>query len=80
MKRGPQCQGKEQMTRILLLSTCLIAAMSGQALAYSNVSPRQASRVATVDRSELSSFDGPEQAYAFAADNYRYHGGPKAND
>jgi hypothetical protein len=29
-----------------------------QALAYSNVSP--ASRVATVDRTELSSFNGPE--------------------
>jgi hypothetical protein len=68
------------MTRILLLTASLIAATSGQALAYSNVSPREASQVATVDRNSLSSFDAPEQAYSFAADGYRYHGGPKVND
>jgi hypothetical protein len=68
------------MTRILLLTASLIAATSGQALAYSNVSPREAPHVTTVDRNALRSFDAPEQAYTFVADGYRYHGGPKAND
>jgi hypothetical protein len=48
------------MTRILLLSACLIAATSGQALAYSNVSPREPSHVTAIDRNDLGSFDGPE--------------------
>jgi hypothetical protein len=68
------------MTRILLLTASLIAATSSQALAYSNVSPREASHATTFDRNALNSFDAPEQAYAFAADGYRYHGGPKVND
>ena len=66
------------MTRILLLCACLIAATSGQALAHSNVSPRQSSHVGVVDRSELGSFDA--SAHTFAPDSYRYHGGPKTND
>jgi hypothetical protein len=66
------------MTRILLLSACLIAATSGQALAYSNVSPIPSSNVKVVDRSELGSFGA--SAYASTSDSYRYHGGPKAND
>jgi hypothetical protein len=68
------------MTRILFLTASMIAATSGQALAYSNVSPREASPVRTVDRSALSSFGALEQAYAFVADGYHYHGGPKVND
>jgi len=63
---------------MLLLSACLIAATSSQALAYSNVSPIPSSNVKVVDRSELGSFDA--SAYAFTPDSYRYHGGPKAND
>jgi hypothetical protein len=68
------------MTRIFLLTASLIAATSGQALAYSNVSPKEASQVATVDRAALESFATPEQAYTYTADGYRYHGGPKVND
>jgi hypothetical protein len=69
-----------QMTRILLLSACLIAATSGQALAYSNVSPREPSHVTAIDRNDLGSFDRPEQAHTLAADSYHYRGGPKTND
>jgi hypothetical protein len=70
------------MTRILFLSACLIAATSGQAFAYSNVSSRQPSHVTAmaVDRNASSSFDASEQAYVFGTDSYRYHGGPKTND
>jgi hypothetical protein len=68
------------MTRILLLTVSLIAATSGQALAYSNVSPKESSQVAAVDRNALDSYVAPEQAYVFTAAGYHYHGGPKAND
>ena len=66
------------MTRILLLSACLIAATTGQALAYSNVSPIPSPNVKVVDRGEWGSFDA--SGYVFTPDGYRYHGGPKAND
>jgi hypothetical protein len=68
------------MTRILLLTASLIAATSGQAFAYSNVSPKEPAQVTAVDRNASDSFAAPEQAYAFTADGYHYHGGPKAND
>jgi hypothetical protein len=68
------------MTRILILSASLIAATCGQAFAYSNVSPKEASHVTASDRQELGSFVRFEQANTVDSDSYRYHGGPKTND
>jgi hypothetical protein len=68
------------MTRIVILAASLIAATCGQAFAYSNVSPKEASRFAAVDQQAPGSFIRFEQANAVDSDGYRYHGGPKMND
>ena len=64
------------MTRILILSASLIAATCGQAFAYSNVSPKEASHVTASDRQDLGSF----VRFADDPDGYRYHGGPKSGE
>ena len=64
------------MTRILILSASLIAATCGQAFAYSNVSPKEASHVTASDRQDLGSF----VRVAVDPDGYRYHGGPKSGE
>jgi hypothetical protein len=68
------------MTRIVILAASLIAATCGQAFAYSNVSPKEASHVAVSDQQEPASFIRFERANAVDTDGYRYHGGPKTND
>ena len=64
------------MTRIVILAASLIAATCGQAFAYSNVSPKEASQVTVSDQQEIRF----ERANAVDSDGYRYHGGPKTND
>lgn len=72
------------MTRkiILLASTVVLAAISGQAFAYSIVPPKP-SHEARSDQQAIqmfNSFDQTMPAPADATDAYRYHGGPKSND
>jgi hypothetical protein len=66
---------------ILLASTLLLSAISGQALAYSNVSPKP-SHETRADQQFVSTFKSSDQmaAQPDGADAYRYHGGPKADD
>jgi hypothetical protein len=79
MARPHNSKENEPMTRIVILSASLIAATCGQALAYSNVSPKPVSHVTASERQELNSF-AFERAHTSQTDSYGYHGGPKTND
>jgi hypothetical protein len=72
------------MTRTIILaaSTVVLAAISGQAFAYSNVVAKP-SREAISGQRVVQMFNSPDQtmpAPTDTADTYRYHGGPKSND
>jgi hypothetical protein len=71
------------LTRTIFVTSMLaLATMSGQAFAYSNVSPKEALQKAAIARQPLNSFSAFDQAIAswtVEPDNHRYHGGPKSS-
>lgn len=73
------------MIRPLILATSMLAlaAMSSEALAYSNVSPTPGPHKTTSVQDYLQSspaFDQTMPSSTIEPDSYRYHGGPKPND
>jgi len=68
------------MTKILILTASLIAATCGPALAYSNVSPKEAPHVSTAERQTPDFFGPLERTNTSASDSWTYRGGPKTND
>jgi hypothetical protein len=66
---------------ILAASMMLLSTISGQALAYSNVSPKP-SPEAVSDQQASNAFDVFDQMTGRRTtepNSYRYHGGPKLN-
>jgi hypothetical protein len=67
---------------ILAASLMLLSTISGQALAYSNVSPK-APHESVSDQRAFNAFEVFDQMTgprATETSSYRYHGGPKSND
>jgi hypothetical protein len=77
-------QGNTPVTKKMILgaSMMLLSTISGQALAYSNVSPKPA-HAAVSDQQASHAFDVFDQMkrpWLTQSNNYRYQGGPKSND
>ena len=67
---------------ILAASITLLAAISGQALAYSNVAPKAPHEAVSNERmsNAFDAFDHMTTRWRTEPDNYRYHGGPQSDD
>jgi hypothetical protein len=68
---------------LLAASILTFAATTGQAVAYSNVSPRPALHETISNNQSPRSFKALDQEiapWAAASGGYRYYGGPKSND
>jgi hypothetical protein len=72
------------MTKRITLTALivLLGTISGQAFAYSNVSPKEPTEVVSNRKAsdEFKVFDWTLTRRAAEPDTYRYRGGPRSND
>ena len=72
------------MTKRITLTALIVLldAISGQAFAHSNVSPKEPTKVVSHQKASdaFNVFDWTMTRRAAEPDNYRYRGGPKSND
>ena len=72
------------MTKRIILTTLtvLLGTISGQAFAYSNVSPKPAREVVSDQHApdRFAAFDQIGAQQVTKSDSYRYRGGPKSTD